>query len=558
MPLDQRSAPTFSQFPLNQNILTRLEELGYQSPTPIQQESIPHILAGEDMVGQAETGSGKTATFALPILSNIDISNKSTQALILTPTRELAIQVSDAIKEYAKNLSSLRVLPIYGGQSYTTQINFLKKSTPVVVGTPGRIMDLMKKGVLKISDLKTLVLDEADEMLNMGFIDDVEWIIQHTPDTRQTILFSATMPAAIKKISKRHLNNPVSVKIQAKTATASTISQKYCLVKPKFKFLALSRILETSETDGVIIFSRTKAMTMDLTQALNQAGYRAMALNGEMQQKVREKTIAQFKDGHFDIVVATDIAARGIDVERVSHVINYDIPQNAYSYIHRIGRTGRAGRKGEAITLVDYYEKNMLRTIERATKQSMSVIDIPSAEDVRETRVKQFRKKLTDALGDSNQSYYKKIIKDFCDIHHVSELDVAAALACLVQKDKPLTEIAETLFTKTKGESDDFKRNPRSRKKPSKMNGKPSFRERDKDMQRYTINVGKKHGVMPNNIVGAIANELSLSSKKIGQIKINKTNSTVDLPKNLSKQSLELLTKVWIAGQKIKISKASS
>lgn len=553
----------FKHFKLRECLLSSIEKLGYEKPSPIQEQTIPYILQGHDVLGQAETGSGKTAAFALPILSKIKIDKRHPQALILTPTRELAIQVADAVKKYGQDYDGLRVLPIYGGQSYDTQIRFLNRKASVVVGTPGRIMDLINKGALNLSELKYLVLDEADEMLNMGFLEDVEWIIDKTPENRQTILFSATMPPPIQKISKRYLKDPKEIKVKNKTATASTIEQKYMIVQRRQKLTALTQLLEVETFDGMIIFAKTKSMTNDLADILVNAGYRCMALNGEMQQSSREKTIIKFKSGAFDIIVATDIAARGLDVERVTHVINYDIPHNAMTYIHRIGRTGRAGREGIAITLISSVENRSLRMIEQTTKQKITKISLPSAQDIQKKRIDNFKETITENLKAKDHDFYKNIIKEYCEVHDVSELDACAVLAGLLHKKKSLAHIPEILKVedrRDRRERDDRRGDRRDRRdrgdrRDRSRDGDRSFSRNDSDMERYCIKVGKMHGVMPGNIVGAIANEISINSKSIGQIKIHQKHSTVDLPKNLPSRALDVLSKVWVAGQQLHISK---
>jgi len=528
-----------------------------------KERAIPLALEGKDLLARARTGSGKTAAFSLPILSTIKLEKRHPQVLILAPTRELAIQVSDSVKKYGQYYDGLRVLPIYGGQSYDTQIRFLNKKASIVVGTPGRIMDLINKGALNLSELKYLVLDEADEMLNMGFLEDVEWIINQTPKNRQTVLFSATMPPPIQKISQRYLKAPKEIKIQAKTATASTIEQKYMIVQRRQKLTALTQLLEVETFDGMIIFAKTKSMTNDLADMLVNAGYRCMALNGEMQQSTREKTISKFKAGAFDIIVATDVAARGLDVERVTHVINYDIPHNAMTYIHRIGRTGRAGREGTAVTLISSIENRSLRMIEQTTKQKIAKISLPSAQDIQRKRIDNFKETITASLNSKDHDFYKEIIKEYCEANKVTELDVSAALAGLLHKKKSLANIPEILKVEDRRERDDRRGDRRDRRdrgdrrdrRGRARDGDRFYSRSDSDMERYCIKVGKMHGVMPGNIVGAIANEISINSKSIGQIKIHQKHSTVDLPKNLPRKALDVLSKVWVAGQQLHISK---
>ena len=388
------STPQFEQLGLPENILKAVKELGYETPSPIQAQAIPTLLSGKDILGQAQTGTGKTAAFALPLLANIDANKSETQVLVLAPTRELAIQVAEACQSYAKHMKNFHVLPIYGGQSYSNQLRQLKRGAQVVVGTPGRVMDHMRRGTLKLNTLKTLVLDEADEMLRMGFIDDVEWVLEHTPEDRQIALFSATMPREIKKVAQNHLTDPEIIKIADKTATAKTINQRYMMTSGIDKLEALTRVLEMETYDGVIIFVRTKIATEELASKLNARGYSAAALNGDIAQAAREKTVDRLKKGGIDILIGTDVVARGLDVERISHVINYDVPYDTEAYVHRIGRTGRAGRSGDAILFITPREKRMLRSIEKATSQAITRMDVPTANVINQIRVDQFKKNI--------------------------------------------------------------------------------------------------------------------------------------------------------------------
>jgi ATP-dependent RNA helicase DeaD len=418
--------------------LQALANLGYEAPTPIQAATIPALLAGSDLLGQAQTGTGKTAAFALPVVSKIDLGRAQPQALVLVPTRELAIQVAEAFQKYAAYMQGFHVLPVYGGQSYTPQIKGLKRGAHVVVGTPGRIMDHMKRGTLDLSGLSTLVLDEADEMLQMGFVDDIEWILQQTPPTRQVALFSATLPGAIRKIAQRHLRSPAEITIQSKTSTAANIRQRYWLVSGLHKLDALTRILEAEAFDAMLIFVRTKLETVDLSERLQARGFDAAALNGDIPQQQRERTIHALKAGKTDIVVATDVAARGLDVERISHVVNYDVPYDSESYIHRIGRTGRAGRSGEAILFIAPRERNMLRIIERATRQRIDQMNLPSIEDVNEQRVARFKQRITAALESGESKAFREIIEQVEREQNVPAIEIAAALASLLQGGAPL------------------------------------------------------------------------------------------------------------------------
>jgi ATP-dependent RNA helicase DeaD len=431
-------ASGFRDLNLDAAVLQALTDVGYEVPTPIQAATIPPLLAGADLLGQAQTGTGKTAAFALPVLSKIDTGRAQPQALVLVPTRELAIQVAEAFQSYAAHIRGFHVLPIYGGQSYTPQIKGLKRGAHVVVGTPGRIMDHMKRGTLDLSGLSTLVLDEADEMLQMGFIDDIEWILEKTPPTRQVALFSATLPSAIRRIAQKHLKKPVEITIQSKTSTAANIRQRYWLVSGLHKLDALTRILEAETFDGMLIFVRTKLETVDLSDRLQARGFDAAPLNGDIPQQQRERTVNALKAGKVDIVVATDVAARGLDVERISHVVNYDVPYDSESYIHRIGRTGRAGRKGEAILFIAPRERNMLRIIERATRQQIEQMSLPSIADVNEQRVARFKQRITEAVTAGEGAVFRDLIEQFEREQNIPVIDIAAALASLLQGGAPL------------------------------------------------------------------------------------------------------------------------
>lgn len=438
MPNEEPTPLPFSDLGLSREVLQALDDVGYETPSPIQAKMIPYVLQGRDVLGQAQTGTGKTAAFALPILSRLDLNQKKPQVLVLAPTRELAIQVAEAFQSYASRIKGFRVLPIYGGQEYGGQIRQLKRGVHVVVGTPGRVMDHMRKGTLDLCELKTLVLDEADEMLRMGFIDDVEWVLEQIPEKRQIALFSATMPPAIHRIAKRFLNNPKEIAIKVRTTTASTIRQRYWIVSGLHKLDALTRILEAESFDAIIIFVRTKTETIELAEKLNARGYAVTALNGDIPQKQRERTIEQLKNRKLDIVVATDVAARGLDVQRISHVINYDIPHDTESYVHRIGRTGRAGRSGEAILFVAPREQRMLRTIERSTKHKIEAMQLPSVEQINNKRIARFMEKITTTLTNDDLDLYIRLVSQYQTEHDVAIEDIAAALALMAQGDKSL------------------------------------------------------------------------------------------------------------------------
>jgi ATP-dependent RNA helicase DeaD len=541
-----------------------LADVGYESPSPIQQASIPPLLEGKDLLGQAQTGTGKTAAFALPLLSRIDLSRKTPQFLVLAPTRELAIQVAEAMQSYARHIKGFHVLPIYGGQPYDHQLRQLRRGVQVVVGTPGRVMDHIRRGTLKLDNLDALVLDEADEMLRMGFIDDVEWILEQTPQTRQIALFSATMPSIIRKVAQRHLNDPTEIKIAAKTSTATTIRQRYWQVSGLHKLDALTRILECESFDAMLVFVRTKIATVELAEKLEARGYASEALNGDIPQKQRERTVERFKAGRLDILVATDVAARGLDVERISHVINYDIPYDTESYVHRIGRTGRAGRTGDAILFVSPKERRLLRTIERATRQPIERMQMPSAGDINEKRMQRFKDRISDALAGDDLDLYYQIVSAVQQESDADPLDVAAAVARLLQGDEPLL-LVDKPHKRERPERSERQRDTRERdfdkprqreprfEKPISAEPKPLKEFPEIEMVRYRIEVGYQHEVKPGNIVGAIANEADIESSYIGHIEIHDDFSTIDLPEGMPKEILQLLRKVRVCGQKLEI-----
>ncbi len=534
----------FSQLELAPAVLQALLAVGYESPTPIQQRTIPIVLSGRDLIGQAQTGTGKTAAFALPLLSKLDVDDARCQALILAPTRELAIQVAEACQTYASKMRGFHVLPIYGGQDYRGQLRGLQRGPQVVVGTPGRVMDHMRRGTLKLDGLRTLVLDEADEMLRMGFIDDVEWILERTPQERQIALFSATMPSQIQRIAKKHLREPELVRIEQKTATADTIRQRYWPVAGLHKLDALTRILEAEDFDAMIVFVRTKVVTQELADKLAARGFAAAALNGDMIQKQRERTVEQLKQGQLDIIVATDVAARGLDVSRISHVINYDIPHDVEAYVHRIGRTGRAGRSGEAILFVAPRERRMLSVIERATRKPIDKMELPSTEIINDKRIAQFKQTITDTLAQGDLGLFAQLIEQYQQEHNVPAVDIAAALAYQAQGGKPL------LLEKPKAEKrTEGKKKAQERKRERKTTTAPA-----PGMQLYRVEVGKQHEVKPGNLVGAIANEAGLDAQHIGRIDIHDDHSVVALPEGMPKATLSHLKKVWVAGQKLHMS----
>jgi ATP-dependent RNA helicase DeaD len=564
--------PNFEDFNLSKPVMKAVVDVGYETPTPIQSLIIPHVLAGRDVMGQAQTGTGKTAAFALPLLSRIDVSRIEPQVLVLTPTRELAIQVAEAFQTYAAHMKGFHVLPVYGGQGYELQLRPLKRGVHVVVGTPGRVMDHIRRETLNLKGLTCLVLDEADEMLRMGFIDDVEWIMEHTPPKRQVALFSATIPAAIRRIAQKHLNDPLQITTKVRTTTADTIRHRYWMVSGLHKLDALTRILESETFDGIIIFVRTKSSTAELSERLQARGYSAAALCGDISQSTREKTIAQLKAGKLDILVATDVAARGLDVDRISHVINYDIPYDTESYVHRVGRTGRAGRTGDAILFVAPRERHMLGAIEKATRQKIDMMQLPSTELINNKRIARFKQRITDTLSANDLGFFSKLIANYRQEHNVPELDIAAALAKLLQGDEPL------LLTERKKPENirpaDRPRPPHDDSRPRRAalpadstrqtHDAPRPRRTvpeaatEKGMERFRIAVGRIHGVKPANIVGAIANEAGLESKHIGRIDIYDDFSTVDLPEGMPRTIFNSLKRVWVSGQELKIAKLDS
>ncbi len=526
-------------------LLAALDEIGYETPSPIQAQAIPHLLKGLDLLGHAPTGTGKTAAFALPLLSRLDMQAKNVQIMTLTPTRELAIQVAEAYQRYAHHIKGFHVLPIYGGQEYSGQLRQLRRGVQVVVGTPGRVMDHMRKGTLKLGGLQALVLDEADEMLRMGFIDEVEWILDQTPKNRQMALFSATMPKEIERIARRHLNKPQEVSIKTRTATAETIRQRYWQVSGLHKLDALTRILEVETFDAILMFVRTKTATTELAEKLEARGYAAAAMNGDMAQAHREQTVERLKRGSLDILVATDVAARGLDVNRISHVVNYDIPYDTEAYIHRIGRTGRAGRSGEAILFVAPRERRMLAAIERATRQKISRLELPTTETVNNKRIADFKQKISDTLAGGEMAFMQNLVEQYRNEHDVPALDIAAALAKMSIGDKPLLLSPDKERPPRRSDDVPPKRGKKRRDKSST--------EPDSDKERYRIEVGHEHGVKPGNIVGAIANEAGLAGEHIGHISIEKNYSLVDLPVGMPKDIFMDLKKVRVCGRPMKI-----
>ena len=525
---------TFAQFGLSDELNKAISDLGYEMPSPIQQKTIPLLLEGKDIIGQAQTGTGKTAAFALPTLQKIDTTTSRVQALVLTPTRELAIQVAEAFHSYAKHLNRVRVLPVYGGQSISQQIRHLRSGVQIVVGTPGRVMDHIRRETIDISNLKVVILDEADEMLNMGFQEDVEWILSHTPDTRQTALFSATMPRQVKRIAEKYLQNAVNVEIQQKTMTVPTVQQFYLNVSDSQKTDALTKLLETETASGeaVLIFHRTKLGAASLTDKLQARGYAAEAMHGDMSQAQREIVIKKLRSGAVEIVVATDVAARGLDVERIATVVNYDMPSDTENYVHRIGRTGRAGRAGKAVLFVTPRQQRMLREIEKYTKQKIEPLKLPTQADVAARRVSILKERIVSTLAEQDLELYLSLIEDLTEETGRDATEIAAAATFLAVGEKPLQVKVEP--------------------EPQRF----SFSE--EGMTRLFIDVGRQHQISPAHVVGAIANEADVPGKAIGAIDVNDRFTLVDVPAQFVAQILERMSRSRIGNQNASIRVASN
>jgi ATP-dependent RNA helicase DeaD len=530
------SPATFADLQIHPAVLRATADVGYESPTAIQAATIPPLMAGSDVVGLAQTGTGKTAAFAIPILSKIDAKSTATQALVLAPTRELALQVAEAFSRYGAHLPKINVLPIYGGSSYTVQLAGLRRGAQVVVGTPGRVIDHLERGTLDLSHIDYLVLDEADEMLTMGFAEDVERILSETPEYKQVALFSATMPPAIRKLTTKYLHDPVEITAKAKTATAENISQRYIQVAGPRKMDALTRLLEVEPFEAMIVFVRTKQATEEVAEKLRARGFSAAAINGDIPQAQRERTIAALKDGGakgIDILVATDVAARGLDVERISHVLNYDIPHDTESYVHRIGRTGRAGRSGAAVLFVSPRERHLLKAIEKATRQPLTEAELPSVEDVNAQRVAKFADSITDALGSPAIELFRRLVEDYEREHNVPMADVAAALAVQSRDGEAFLMAPEP---------------PPERRERREHRERPERPRQTRDFATYRISVGKRHKIGPGAIVGAIANEGGLHRSDFGHIAIGPDFSLVELPAKLPRATLKKLESTRISG----------
>ena len=573
----------FRDLGLGEPLLEALAEVGYESPSPIQSATIPVLLSGADLLGQAQTGTGKTAAFALPALERLDLSGREPQVLVLVPTRELALQVAEAFQRYASRLKGFHVLPIYGGQSYQPQLNALRRGVHVVVGTPGRISDHLERGTLKLASIKLLVLDEADEMLRMGFLEAVEAILVKTPPNRQAALFSATLPAPIRRIAQKHLRSPVEVTIQSKTGTAANVRQRYWLVSGTHKLDALTRILETESFEGMLVFTRTKQATVELAEKLEARGFSAAPLNGDIPQAQRERTIARLKSGDVDIVVATNVAARGLDVDRVGHVVNYDAPYDPESYVHRVGRTGRAGRKGEAILFIAPRERNLLHGIERATRQRIEPMNLPTADAVNARRIAKFKARIVEAAALDASKRYRPILEQLEAETDLAPIDIAAALASLVQSSTPLllagaAESPRPELPHPASRAASRPEAPRadaSRSAPRPVASRPASSppgpeprpRRDEAPRRddaprragrtetFRIEVGSVHEIKAGNIVGAIANEAGLDGAYIGRVDIREDHSFVELPEGMPREIFKTLKKTRLAGRELRITK---
>ena len=556
---DEPTGPGFDELDLPDEVVAAVSKVGYENPSPIQAATIPTLMADRDVVGLAQTGTGKTAAFALPILARIDRSVRAPQALVLAPTRELALQVADSFQSFADHLGGISVLPIYGGQSYGIQLSGLRRGAQVIVGTPGRVIDHLEKGSLNISDLRFLVLDEADEMLQMGFQEDVERILSDTPDDKQVALFSATMPAAIRRQSKQYLNDPQEITVKSQTRTADNIRQRFLMTAHRNKLDALTRILEVEEFEAMIVFVRTRHETEELAERLRARGFAAQAINGDIAQNQRERTIDQLKDGRLDILVATDVAARGLDVDRISHVVNFDIPNDTESYVHRIGRTGRAGRSGEALLFVTPREGRLLRSIERATKSSLQEMQLPSVDQVNDSRKEKFAAAITDALADDQVPVFREMIQSYADENDTPLVEIAAALAAQSQngefllKEQPRRQRDgrgrdRDRFERERGDQRGRDRSDRGDRGARKAERADFQRE---GMATYRISVGRRQHVRPGAIVGAIANEGGLTSKDFGHIDIRGDHTLVELPANMPQQVIQNLSDTRISGQLI-------
>ena len=570
---------SFSSLALPEPILRAVSDAGYNAPTPIQGMTIPVLLTDDDLIAQAQTGTGKTAAFALPLLARIDVDDRRPQVLVLAPTRELANQVADGFATYGKHLSGVHALPVYGGSDYDNQLRGLRRGAQIVVGTPGRVMDHIRRGTLQLDALKTLVLDEADEMLRMGFIEDVEWILDRLPEQRQIALFSATMPRPIRAIAQKHLKQPQEILIESRTAAAESIRQRYIVIPGNQKADALIRILEMEDHDGVMVFVKTKTSTVDVADRLRAHGLAACALNGDLSQNLRERTVAKLKKGDLNIIVATDVAARGLDVDRISHVVNFDVPNDAETYVHRIGRTGRAGKSGEAILFLTPRDKRILNAIEKTTRQPITGMNVPSIKAINQKRIEKFNAKITETLETADTSFFQDLIQNYFLSNDVDPMAVSAAIAHILQGDTPILlpekrsgrmgnlQFEEEAPKGRRGRRERESRNSRmnttprgSRRHDDAMapQAKPHFVPASLEMQTFRVEVGEKHGVTPSNIVGAIANEANIASQAIGRIQVTESFSYVELPKSTPRPLWRSLKKVWVCNREMNISKVAA
>lgn len=565
---NQPSGPRFAELGLDERVLKVIEKLGYETPSPIQAETIPLLNEGRDVVGLAQTGTGKTAAFALPALTHMAQTADSEglptapSTLVLAPTRELALQVAEAFSTYASGINGITVLPIYGGAPYGPQLSGLRRGAHVVVGTPGRVIDHMSRGSLDLTEIKHLVLDEADEMLRMGFAEEVDQILAQTPADKQVALFSATMPKAIRKISAEYLNDPVEVSVKAKTTTSATIRQRFVLIRHSHKLEALTRIMETEAHDAAIVFVRTRSATEEVANRLSARGFRAAAINGDIPQKLREKSVENLKEGRIDVLVATDVAARGLDVERISHVFNYDIPMDTESYVHRIGRTGRAGRSGEAVLFVTPRERRLLKNIERATRQKVEQMSMPTIADVNTSRLNRFSERITQTLASEELEDYRGLVSSYVAEHDVPAEDVAAALVAMVHEGRPLLLEEGGEDELVRESQRDFSQERGQDREGRGERGARGDRARGTKQAgagnaMYRIALGRRDGVAPGHIVGAIANEAGLNARQIGGIDIRNTHSLVELPEKLNSEQWDALAKTRIGGELIKLERDS-
>jgi ATP-dependent RNA helicase DeaD len=555
---DHPEPVSFAGLGLPPSLVSALAAIGYEQPSPIQLATIPILLEGSDLIGQAQTGTGKTAAFALPVLSQIEVKRSKPQALVLVPTRELAIQVAEAFQKYASHMPGLHVLPIYGGQSYTPQLNALRRGVHVIVATPGRVIDHLERGTLDLGTIKHVVLDEADEMLQMGFVDAIDHILSLVPPERQVALFSATLPTQIRRIAQKHLRDPREATVRAKTATSANIRQRYWLVSGIHKLDALTRLLEVEPFDAMLVFARTKQSTVDLVEKLEARGFSAAALNGDILQAQRERTIAALKAGKVDIVVATDVAARGIDVERITHVVNFDVPYDSESYVHRIGRTGRAGRSGEAILFISSRERKLLRIIERATRQPIEPMTLPTIQDVNARRAEKFKKELSDVLGTQDLAAYRGVIEEFVHENGADIVDVAAALASMGRAGRSL--FVSKRATESSSELGITSEVTRDEAREAATEGRESIARKSSRPRRpegpqafFRLEVGRRHGVQPGNIVGALAHEGDLHGSEINGIDIRDDHTLVRLPAAIPEHVLKHLAEVQVRGRRLDI-----